>query len=307
MLDVTQSWRPDVIVHEEEEYATLLVAGIVGIPVVTHSWNSPARAAAQRATAARRLGSLWAEHHLGWPARTTGDLYLDACPPPLQEHDAISQIPDVITVRPVSFTLPQVAGTPLLAVVPRPAAYLTLGTVPVFSTPERLRHLIDAVSPEVATVVVTTGPNPVASLGELPSNVVAFELLPQTEVLSRVDVVVSQGGAGGTLGAIEHDLPHLIIPFESQSQIALAAAVERVGIDADSDPISVTRRRSAAPCATCSPTQLFDELHARYARTYNDRQPDRNHPPPRIPAPKQIAADMVRLDAVRSCRSVRRL
>ena len=52
MLDVTQSWRPDVIVHEEEEYAALLVAGIVGIPVVTHSWNSPARAAAQRATAA---------------------------------------------------------------------------------------------------------------------------------------------------------------------------------------------------------------------------------------------------------------
>ena len=184
MLDVTNAWRPDIIVHEEEEYSALLVASIVGTPIVTHSWNSPARAAAERATAAQLLASSWAEHHCGWPARTTGDLYLDACPPALQEHDTISRISNVITVRPVSFTLPPLAGTPLLVDVPRPAAYLTLGTVPVFSTPERLRHLINAVSPAVATLIVTTGPNPVASLGRLPSNVLAFDLLPQTEALS---------------------------------------------------------------------------------------------------------------------------
>ncbi len=229
MLEVATAWRPDLVVHEEEEYAGPLVATMLGTPVVTHSWNSPIRPASERATAGRLLGSVWAEHCPGRPVRTTGDVYLDACPPPFQDHDAISHMSDVITVRPVSFPLPATTAPRFPPDLPRPAVYVTLGTVPVFSTPERLRHLVDALSPAVATVIVTTGPNPVASLGDLPSNVIAFEHLRQAEVLSNVDVVLSQGGAGGTLGAIEHGLPHLVIPFESQSQLALAAAVERVG------------------------------------------------------------------------------
>ena len=57
MLDVTNAWRPDVIVHEEEEYAALLVASIVGTPVVTHSVElaRTGRGAAGHGRAATRL------------------------------------------------------------------------------------------------------------------------------------------------------------------------------------------------------------------------------------------------------------
>ena len=92
MLDVTHTWRPDIIVHEEEEYSALLVASIVGTPVVTHSWIArTGRGGAGHGGAATRL--IVGRTHFGWPARTTGDLYLDACPPALQEHDAISGSP----------------------------------------------------------------------------------------------------------------------------------------------------------------------------------------------------------------------
>ena len=101
--------------------------------------------------------------------------------------------------------------------------------MPVFSTPEHLRACIDALSPCVAALVVTTGPNPVAALGTVPEHVHAVPYLTQSRVLPHVDLVVSHGGAGTTLGAIEAGLPHLVLPLDSQSQAGSAAALDRLG------------------------------------------------------------------------------
>jgi UDP:flavonoid glycosyltransferase YjiC (YdhE family) len=144
---------------------------------------------------------VWDHYRRGTLSSERGDRYLDACPPPLQ-NDQIALIDHVLPIRPVSFEGPPALVPDWTNTLARPAAYLTLGTVPVFSTPERLRHLVDAVAPVVASLVVTTGPNSVSSLGALPSNVLAVAYLPQTARLDRVDLVISQGGAGGTLGAI---------------------------------------------------------------------------------------------------------
>src|SRR5260370_41351029 len=112
-------------------------------------------------------------------------------------------------VHAVPFDGPAVDVPAWVAALPRPAAYVTLGTVPVFSTPERPQPIVGAIAPLVAAVVVTTGPNPIDALGDLAPNVRATNYLPQSLLLDRVDLVVSQGGAGGTLGALLHGLPHL--------------------------------------------------------------------------------------------------
>ncbi len=130
-----------------------------------------------------------------------------------------TSLPEAVDVRP----------PPWLDTLGRPAAYLTLGTVPVFSTPDRLRACIEALAPVVASLVVTTGPNPVETLGTLPAHVHAVAYLTQSQVLPHVDLVVSHGGAGTTLGAIEAGLPHLVLPYESQSQAGSAAALDRLG------------------------------------------------------------------------------
>ena len=57
------------------------------------------------------LDPIWAEHHVG-PARVSGDIYLDACPPPFQTED-IASIPGVRSIRPVAFDGPPVVAPPI--------------------------------------------------------------------------------------------------------------------------------------------------------------------------------------------------
>ncbi len=89
---------------------------------------------------------------------------------------------------------------PLLADLPRPAASLTLSPCRCSApgTPSSSDRRSEPRS-------VDHGPNPVASLGGVPSSVRAFELLPQTEVLSGVDSHAwrsarHRGGSGRQLG-----------------------------------------------------------------------------------------------------------
>ncbi len=231
LLRLGQEWRPDLIVHEEGEYAAVLVATRLGIPCVTHSSATPARSPFERAEAIARLGPLWAEL-LGDAApaepSTVGDLYLDACPPPFQ-LGGLRGIGRVSTVRGVPFDGPPGATPGWLTRLEHPAAYVTLGADPAFSTPERLSLLARAVSGAAGSVVLTTGPHEAAALGALPGNVTALPYLPQSQVLPHVEVVVSQGGAGGMLGALMQALPHLVVPGHSQSQQDVASVTAGIG------------------------------------------------------------------------------
>jgi UDP:flavonoid glycosyltransferase YjiC (YdhE family) len=228
LLALSATWQPELVVSEEQEYAGVLLAAILGLPCVTHSWHAPVRPAAGRRELQELLLPVWAEYLPGRPARMYGDIYLDACPAPLQSNEIID-IEGVIPVRPVLFDGPTAETPAWLANLPRPAAYVTLGTVRLFSTSEVLRLVAGAVAPLVAAVALTTGPNPVETLGDMAPNVRAITYLPQSLVLDRVDLVVSQGGAGGTLGALVNGLPHLVLPQGGQSQDSAARVIQEIG------------------------------------------------------------------------------
>jgi UDP:flavonoid glycosyltransferase YjiC (YdhE family) len=248
LSSLTDGWPPDVVIHEEEEYAALLLADLLGVFSVTHSWASPARSVELRERAAELLAPVWAAALPGARPRTTGDLYLDACPPPFQTA-AISAVGDhVLRVRPVLFDGPPTDPPGWLATLPRPAAYVTLGTVPDFSTSGLLRTIIDGLDPVVASIVLTSGPNPVAELGDLPASVHAVQYLPQSLVLPHVDLMVSQGGAGGSVGALVYGLPHLALPQTAQSQIGVANRIHELGIGRrlDADEQTTDAIRAAA-------------------------------------------------------------
>ena len=106
---------------------------------------------------------------------------------------------------------------------------MTLGTVPAFSTSGLLRTIIAGLDPVVASIVVTSGPNPVAELGDVRASVHAVQYLPQSLVLPRVDLMVSQAGAGGSVGALVYGLPHLALPQTAQSQIGVADRIHDLG------------------------------------------------------------------------------
>jgi UDP:flavonoid glycosyltransferase YjiC (YdhE family) len=231
LVRLVEDWRPAVLVHDEGEYAAVLAAARLALPCVTHSWATPARSPFERAAAIDRLEPLWREH--GGPAadeepRTTGRLYLDACPPPFQ-LGGLRGIAEVHPVRGMPFDGPGGRPPGWLTGLDRPAAYVTLGADPAYSSAELLGLLARATARVVRSVVVTTGPNDVAALGALPDNVRAATYLPQSVVLPHMDVVVSQGGSGGMLGSLMHALPHLVVPGRNPSQQDVASVTAGIG------------------------------------------------------------------------------
>ncbi len=241
LLGLTEGWRPDLVVHEEEEYAGVLLAAIRDVPCVTQSWAAPARPEAGRRSAQRLLDPIWRGHLGSTAARRVGELYLDACPPPFQAARDLADLArgtTVVSVRPGTWDGPASDPPAFLADLPHPAAYVTLGTVPGFSTPERLTHLVEALQDEFASLVVTTGPNPDTVLEGHPAHVHVSGYLSQSQVLSKVDVLVSHGGAGGTVGALVHGLPHLVVAGDGQSQQTIAASVQRLGLGLAMSPVA---------------------------------------------------------------------
>lgn len=291
LLALSATWQPELVVHEEQEYAAVLLAAILGIPCVTHSWHAPVRPEGDRRRYKNLLTPVWAQHLPEETPRTAGEMYLDACPAPLQS-DEIAEIEGVLPVRPVPFDGPLVDVPTWLADLPRPAAYATLGTVSVFSTPERLRLIVNAIADLFAAVVVTTGPNPVQSLGDMAPNVRATKYVPQSLVLDRVDLVVSQGGAGGTLGALLHGLPHLVLPQGGQSQISAAQSIQQIGagLSLTQDAQDTMSIRAAARTLLQNPS--YKATATRIGRELQGR-----------PSPSEVVAMLVRRYGSRSAPS----
>jgi UDP:flavonoid glycosyltransferase YjiC (YdhE family) len=228
LLALCERWRPDLIVHEEAEYAAPLVAAQLGIACATHSWAAPARPESEQELFRELMEPIWGAHHAG-PPRLTGDVYLDACPPSFQS-DAVAAIRGVRSIRPVAYDGPPTPPPPWLATLAKPAVYVTFGTVSQFSQVAVLQHAIDASSRVAAAVVATSGPNAVDQLRAPSASVFVHRYLPQSQVLGAVDVVVSHGGAGTTLGALQSARPHVVVPQGARSQLRNAERIEALGI-----------------------------------------------------------------------------
>jgi UDP:flavonoid glycosyltransferase YjiC (YdhE family) len=211
LFNTIEEWAPDVVVHEVAEFATPLVATVVGIPYVEHSFgpavqNDVIRAAGE-ATAPAWSSHGLAPHPLGGFYRY---LYLDVCPPSLQ-------VPDVVTgrvqgIRTVE-TQPATKRLPWLdALRGRPIVYVTLGTV-YNRNLDVFEALLAGLRDEALNVVVTVGKqNDPAGLGPQPPNVHVHQYIPQELLLPHCAAVMTHGGAGSTLGALAFGLPLLIVP-----------------------------------------------------------------------------------------------
>lgn len=239
-------WRPDVVVSEEGEHAGPLVAGVLGVPSVTHSWPAPAREPSARAALAGALEDIWRTFGQDGPVRVFGDTYLDCCPPPWQTPDAAT-IPGLIAVRPTSFDGPALPPPPWLGDLAAPVVLVTLGTVTLFARPDVLRLIVESVAPLAGSVIVATGPLPDTVIAPGPRvHVAAY--VPLSTVLPAVDLVVCHGGAGTSTAALLADVPQLVVPQGALSQGRMAAAVARsaVGVVVDEQPLRPAVVTSAA-------------------------------------------------------------
>ncbi|MCD0485136.1 DUF1205 domain-containing protein [Streptacidiphilus sp. ASG 303] len=243
-LAVARSWRPDVVVADPLDYASLVAGGLVGVPVVHHRWgvDSLSTVGFDRVRAALR--GICADR--GLPGGLPGpDLVLDPCPPGLQH-------PEAAPARPIRFVADR-SGTAPAWVAERTAprrVCVTLGlrTVALEGSelPTRLATALGAL-PGVE-VVVTVEPGLRDAFGPLPPSVRLVDPAPLGHVLGSCDAVVHHGGSGTGLAAVAEGLPQLVVPqipwtAEHGERIAACTAgLTLADADAQRDP----RRIAAA-------------------------------------------------------------
>ncbi len=227
-----EQWAPHVVVHDVAEFAAPLVATLVGIPYVEHSYGPAIENEVIRA-AGEATAPFWSSHGLT-PHPLGGFyryLYLDVCPPSLQVPDAATgAVQGIRTVEtgPAEKKLPWLAALRDLPIV-----YITLGTV-YNRNLDVFRALLDGLRDEALNLVVTVGKqNDPAVLGAQSSNVHVHRYIPQELLLPHCTAVVTHGGAGSTLGALAFGLPLLIVPqgadqFYNADRVVAAGAGVRV-------------------------------------------------------------------------------
>ncbi len=242
LVPIVADWRPDLVVHDETEFAGPVAAAVAGIPHADHSVLI-LRPLSMARLAGEVLAPLCRDHgvDVGPFGGLFRYLYLDVVPPSLQSHE-IDQIDVAHPVQNASIdagaegaTLPEWVAD----LGDRPVVYVSLGTV--FN--HRARAVFDAVlaalHDEDVSVIVTVGMDTdPAEFGPQPGHIHIERFIPQSLLLPFCDVVVNQGGTA-LLAILAHGLPLLVLP-QGANQFHNAQACVAAGVGRRLLPTEVT-------------------------------------------------------------------
>ena len=247
LLRLLEENRPDLVVYEGMDVGAGLAANVLGIPAVAYAIGLTHMAYAMIHPAA--IGyhrTLWTDRGQQPPDGTQflAEALLDPTPPSLRRFNGPFDVPK-IPIRPVGYA-ESIGGVPGWLEEPRarPRIYLTLGTVS-FGAVEVLQRALGEIADLDVDILVTVGPEgDPAALGEVGPNVHLEKFVNQSEILSRVDLIVHHGGTGTVLGALAAGIPQLILPqgadqFFNAQFLTEAGAVPRAaqrGPTTGSDP-----------------------------------------------------------------------
>ncbi|MFE7415476.1 glycosyltransferase, partial [Streptomyces laurentii] len=220
-LAAARAFGPDLIVAEATDYVGPLVAAALEVPYAKLAFGPllPAEFTdVFDAVAERRFK----ERGLTPPVPSW---YLDPCPELLQSpgwQPPRGHLPLRPEAHQGSRTPESGLTTPRATGGAKPKVLLSFGTV--FAEPAVLRPVIDALAPE-ADLVVTLGLTATAAdYGDGLDHVEFVGFTPLAELLRGIDLVVTHGGAGTTLGTISRGLPMVVVP-QGADQFVQAAAV----------------------------------------------------------------------------------
>lgn len=272
LLELTSAWPPDLVVHDQAEFAAPAVAASLGVPNVCHGFGFVVPG--ERVALAGELAAdAWAR--VGLEPRAYGGcydhLYVDVYPPSLQP-DVPTHVGRRVHRRPASGDASP--GERLPSEVEarlgtgRPLVYLTFGTV--FNVHATFARAVEGLAALDVEVVATVGPSgdPTA-FGAPPPNVHVARYVPQSLLLPHVAVVASHAGSGTLLATLAAGLPQLCLP-QAADQFRNAAAVEGAGAalalrgdEATADAVgAAVQRLLDEPAFTAGARRLADEIAA---------------------------------------------
>jgi hypothetical protein len=215
VLETVTRWKPDVVVRESMEFASLLAAEKVGIPharvaIVTRSFEARTRAFSAPTVDGHRRG-------LGLSPDPTGEVM--AREPALTMHPVSMEEPGPAAAPDLRFRGARPAAPPLRDWWPGregPFVYVTMGTVAGRVEAERaaFRAVVEGLAGLPVRALLTVGNDlPLEALGDVPAGVHVERFVPQAEVLPHADAVVCHGGSGTLIGALAAGVPLVVTPL----------------------------------------------------------------------------------------------
>ncbi len=214
-----RDWRPDVIVRETAEFASLVAAEAFELPCVHASIFLAAGDApdwGELDVALFKLGHRSRECAWRQPYLTLAPRSLDGA-----SHARRFRVPGA-PARP----LPDWWGSS-----DAPLVYVSFGSVAagIGFYPRLYRDALDALAGLDARVLVTIGNDAdPAALGALPANAHVERWVPQSAVMPHAAAMVGHGGSGSTLAALAAGVPLALVPLFAD-QPYNARRVEQLG------------------------------------------------------------------------------
>jgi UDP:flavonoid glycosyltransferase YjiC (YdhE family) len=263
LVPLVQTWKPDLLVHDETEFAGPVAAAAAGIPWADQSVGI-LRPLAMARLAGETLRPLCEQHgvDVGPFGGLFRYLYIDVAPPSLQSDE----IGEIAVAHPVQNATiePGTEGEALPAWVEglpadRPVVYVSLGTVFNARARDVFAAVLDALRDEPVTAILTVGlDNDPASFGPQPEHLHVERFIPQSLLLPYCDAVVNQGGTA-ILPILAHGLPLLLLP-QGANQFHNAEACVAAGVGRRLLPAEVTPEAVRAAVRT-----LLDDRRLRDA------------------------------------------
>lgn len=236
ILAEIEDWRPDILVRESAEFASVVAAGIHGLPsAVVEVHNGPTEVQLHH-LASPRLDDLRAEAGLApdggaalrrEPGFTAFPATMDAATARAAESPARFR---VRTAPPLAVDAAR--PPPWRRIPERPFVYATFGTVADGKNLTAYRAAIEALGGLGVEALLTTGPHvDPDALGAVPDNLRVESYVPQAEVLGHAAVVLCHGGSGTLLGALAAGQPLVVAPlFADQPDNAAVVAALGCGL-----------------------------------------------------------------------------
>jgi len=247
---VIQTWRPDVVVREPCEFASMVAAERAGLPQVQIAIGMGDLVGAVAATLEPPLAELGALAGLAEgraPALAASTATFTSVPASLDaphaeelRPDAGARDGDLRTGRdaPV-WRFRTASGAAAGGALPAPwgdadlpLVYVSFGSVTATLGPFATvyRASLEALAAMPVRVLMTTGDGlDPASLGAVPANARVERWWPQQDVMAHSAAVVGHGGFGTTMAALEAGVPQVVLPLFAVDQAIHAARVAAAG------------------------------------------------------------------------------